>query len=136
MSVGHLVIVTAEILYGNYQDQEMKTLNPYQVIQEVAVLRNPLQPLLQVKEMVSVKLQEAHQQMLVDKVQVPQVLEVVKPQVKVTEVEMLQLLVTTPQEMPVEMVAEMFHKPTVQVVLVLFPVDLEVALVTLAPCKR
>lgn len=134
MSAGHLVTVAVEILYGNYQDQEIKTLNLYQEIQEVAAIRNPLQPLPQVKEVDSVKLQEAHQQMLVDKVQDQQWLEVVKPQVKETEVEMLQLLVTTPQEMPVEMVAEMLHKLMEQVVL--FPADLEVAQLILAPCKR
>lgn len=135
MSVGHLAIVTVEILYGNYQDQEMKTLNPLRVIQEVAAIHNLLQPLPQVKEVDSVKPQEALQQMLVDKVQVPQVLEVAKPQVKVTEVEMLQLLVITLQEMLVAVVVEMFHKPMVPVVL--FQVVLEVEVkVTLAQCKR
>lgn len=135
MSVGHLAIVTVVILYGNSQDLEMKTLNPLRVIQEAATIHNLLQPLPQVKEVDSVKLQEALLLPLVDKVQAPQLLEVVKPQVKVTEVEMLQLLVRALQEMPVAVVAEMFHKPMVPVVLFQVVQAVEVNH-RLAQCKK
>lgn len=61
------MIVTVETLYGNSQDQAIQTLNPVQVIQEVATTHNHPQVLPQVKVKDSDKLLVAIQPQLVAK---------------------------------------------------------------------